>query len=476
MDRNMADLSDTEGKVPTTKKIAYGVGEFADACIYTVFYTYFLFFLTDVAHIPPVFAGTISMVGVLWDAFTDPLIGSISDNAHLGSGRRRPFMLISAIPLAISLWLLFSVIDLTPTAAGIYYIMMVVIFFTCFTIYFIPYSALAAEMSQDYDERTSIQSYKGIWIAFGTVVGGGAPMLMVDFLSTATGSTASSWSYMALAMGVVSALAILVSWVGTIGAEPVKVDNRDKPPKGNLWGRYKAVMSNRPFRFVIGIYLLAIIGNTLYGTTIIYFMTYYMGFDKLTISMLFAVSLGSGAIFSPLINFVAQKIGKRISFMIFMTLFILVVLTLLLVKPGQLGFVIILSIFSGVSLIALWVLSWGMIGDVIEVDEWQTGQRREGLYFGFAHFVQKGGAALTFAASGSILSAFGYVPEVEQTTTALIGIRMTCAVFTAVPTLLAVLLCWFHPMTDGRHHCLREALAARREGRHYSIEGFEAIL
>ena len=201
-----------------------------------------------------------------------------------------------------------------------------------------------------------------------------------------------------------------------------------------------------------------------------------MRFDKLTISMLFAVSLGAGAIFSPLINFVAQKKGKRNSFIIFMTLFILAVLTLLLVKPGQLGFVIILSIFSGVSLIALWVLSWGMIGDVIEVDEWQTGQRREGLHYGFAHFVQKGGAAMTFAASGSILSAFGYVPEVEQTTTALLGIRMTCAVFTAIPTLLAVVLCWFHPMTDRRHRCLREALAARREGRSYSTQGFEAML
>ena len=159
-----------------------------------------------------------------------------------------------------------------------------------------------------------------------------------------------------------------------------------------------------------------------------------------------------------------------------MTLFILAVLTLLLVEPGQLGFVVTLSIFSGVSLIALWVLSWGMISDVIEVDEWQTGQRREGLHYGFAHFVQKGGAAITFVASGSILSAFGYVPEVEQTATALLGIRLTCAVFTAIPTLLAVVLCWFHPMTDQRHHCLREALAARREGRSYSTAGFEAIL
>jgi GPH family glycoside/pentoside/hexuronide:cation symporter len=472
----LADLSVAEGKVPCRKKIAYGVGEFADACIYTVFYTYFLFFLTDVAHIPPMFAGTISMVGVLWDAFTDPLIGSISDEARMTSGRRRPFMLISAAPLALATWLLFSVFDLTPTAAGIYYIVMVVIFFTCFTVYFIPYSALAAEMSQDYDERTSIQSYKGIWIAFGTVIGGGAPMLLVDYLSTATGSTESSWSYMALAMGVVSALAILVSWGGTKGAETSQTESREKLSEGKFWVRYKAVMVNRPFRFVIGIYLLAIVGNTLYGTTIVYFMTYYMGFDKLTISMLFAVSLGSGAIFSPLINFVAQKKGKRISFMMFMTLFVLVVVTLLLVKPGQLGFVIILSIFSGVSLIALWILSWGMIGDVIEVDEWQTGLRREGLYYGFAHFVQKGGAALTFAASGSILAVFGYVPEAEQTTTALWGIRLTCAVFTAMPTLLAVVICWFHPMTDRRHRCLREALAARREGRSYSTEGFEAML
>jgi GPH family glycoside/pentoside/hexuronide:cation symporter len=127
-------------------------------------------------------------------------------------------------------------------------------------------------------------------------------------------------------------------------------------------------------------------------------------------------------------------------------------------------------------LIALWVLSWGLIADVVEVDEWQTGQRREGLHFGFAHLVQKIGAAITFAVSGSILSAFGYVPEVEQTDNALLGIRLTCTVFTALPTLLAVILCWFHPMTDRRHRCLREALAARQAGKPYSTEGFEAVL
>jgi GPH family glycoside/pentoside/hexuronide:cation symporter len=308
------------------------------------------------------------------------------------------------------------------------------------------------------------------------VIGGGAPMLMVDNLSKVTGSANLSWSLMALAMGVLSSLAILICWAGTKGVELVNPANNQNPAVGKLFAVCKIVKSNRPFRYVIAMYFLAIIGNTLYGSTIIYFMTYYMGFDKLTISMVFAVSLGSGAICSPLINLVAQKTGKRNSFIIFMTLFILVVLTLLFIKPGQLAFVIILSIFSGISLIAFWILSWGMIGDVTEVDEWQTGQRREGLHYGLAHFVQKSGAAITFVISGSILSAFGYMPRVEQTETALLGIRLTCAVFTAVPTLLAVILCWFYPMTGQRHRCLREALTARREGRSYSAAGFETML
>jgi GPH family glycoside/pentoside/hexuronide:cation symporter len=472
----MVDLSVLEGKVAPGKKIAYGVGEFADACLYTVFYTYFLFFLTDIAHIPPVFAGTISMIGVLWDAFTDPLIGSISDTTRMAAGRRRPFMFAAALPLAASIWLLFTVLDLPPSVAKFYYVVTVLLFFTCFTLYFIPYSALAAEMSRDYNERTSIQSYKGIWIAIGTIIGGGTPMLLVEYLNAANGSSTAAWSLMALTMGGVSALAILISWAGTRGAEPVNQPDIEKPHGNRIWSGYRAIGSNRPLRFAIGIYLSAIIGNTLYGTTIIYFMTYYMGFDKLTISMLFAVSMGSGAVFSPLINIVARKLGKRYTFIAFMTLFSAEVLTLLMVKPGQLGILVFLSVLSGVSLIAMWILSWGLIADVVEVDEWQTGQRREGLHFGFAHFVQKIGAATTFAVSGSTLAAFGYVPKVEQTDTALLGIRLTCSVFTALPTLLAVILCWFHPMTGRRHRCLREALAARREGKGYSTEGFKAVL
>lgn len=470
----MENFIDT--KISVAKKLFYGVGEFADACLYTVFYVYFLFFLTDVAKIDPALAGTISTVGILWDAITDPIIGSWSDGTKFKSGRRRPFMIAFAIPLGVSAWLLFSVFNLEPTMSKFYYLVMVIVFFTTYTGYFVPYSALAAEMTPDYDERTSIQSYKGVFISIGSVVGASVPMLLVESFSKATGSVSSGWSWMAATLGILSTITILISWVGTKNTELKQATPNERETNLSFLERYKIIFSNRPYRYVIGMYLTVVMGNTLSGAIIVYFCLYYLGLDMATLSLYFACFTGGGILFASLVNVVTRKLGKRRSYMLFISFWCVLFCALFLIRPGYTMLLLFMGFLGSIGWIAMWIITWSMISDVTEVDEWKSGQRREGLYFGFAQFIQKGGAALTMAISGLILSTYGYAPNVEQSAQSILGIRLGVSIYSAIPVLISVIICFFYPLSETKHKALREALAAREEGKSYSTEEFDDLV
>ena len=462
--------------VPKITKLLYGTGVLGDTILYTVFYIYFLFFLTDVAKISPGMAGTISMIGILWDAITDPLVGSWSDNSKLKSGRRRPFILAFAIPFGVSAWLLFSVADLEPTMSKVYYIVMVIIFFSCYTGYAIPYAALGAEISQDYDERTSIQSYKGSLASIGAVIGTSTPMLLMEYFRNLTGSINSGWAWMAATLGGLTAVFILISWVGTKGWELKLAGSQKETKILGFLERYKTALSNRPYRYIIAMYLISVMGSTMSGTIFVYFSQYYLGFDIATMSLFFALFTGSGIVFAPLVNYVTQRIGKRAGYMVFMGFFALIFSSFMLAQPGDTIFIMTLGVLGGIGLVAMWIISWSMISDATEVDEWHSGQRQEGLYFGFAQLIQKGGAAITMSISGWILSSFGYVPNVEQSAKAILGIRLGSSLFCAIPLAISVIICYFYPLSEQKHSALREAIEARKEGRPYSTDGFKDLI
>ena len=113
----------TSDKLPKRAKISFAVGQIGESAIYLIFMLYFVFFLTDIVGFDPAFAGLVSMVGVLWDAITDPVVGTISDNAKFKSGRRSPFVLGFAVPFSVSAALLFTMFDLGPIALKAYFIM-----------------------------------------------------------------------------------------------------------------------------------------------------------------------------------------------------------------------------------------------------------------------------------------------------------------------------------------------------------------
>ena len=153
-------------KLTFKNKIGYASAAFGDSASYAFINTFLLFFLTTVAGIEPAAAGTITIVGAVWNTLINPIIGYLSDNSATKWGRRRPFMLLMSLPLAASAYLLFTAVDLLPQVKAFYYGAVLIIFWSAYTGFFVPYLALGAEYTQDYDERTELRSYASLFNMF----------------------------------------------------------------------------------------------------------------------------------------------------------------------------------------------------------------------------------------------------------------------------------------------------------------------
>ncbi len=128
-------------------RYGYGLGQMSDSIPYNMYATYFLFFLTNVIGIPAAVGGTISMIALLWDAVTDPVVGYMSDHSNSKYGRRRPYMIVSLFPLSLFMILMFLNVDFGNTGNIIYFILIAMLFRLVYTGYVIPYFSLGAEVT-----------------------------------------------------------------------------------------------------------------------------------------------------------------------------------------------------------------------------------------------------------------------------------------------------------------------------------------
>jgi len=149
-------------KVGLRMKLGYAIGQMSDSVGFNVFYFFFLYFLTDFAGVAPAIAGVISLIAVFWDAVTDPIIGHMSDHLRSRYGRRRPFMIGALVPYTLSMVLLFANVDLPGGLKVVYYIAVAMLYWTAYTCYVIPYFALGAELTGDFNERTSLRVWASV--------------------------------------------------------------------------------------------------------------------------------------------------------------------------------------------------------------------------------------------------------------------------------------------------------------------------
>ncbi|MCP4754194.1 MAG: MFS transporter [Proteobacteria bacterium] len=459
-------------KLPFKTKVGYGAAELSNTLTWTMISVLFLYFLTDVVKMDPAFAGFVLMIGTLWDAVTDPTVGILSDRLKTKWGRRRPFLLTIAVPYGLVTWLLFSDFGFGEMATKVYFILAIALYYTCATLLDVPYTSLAAEMTQDYDERTNLFSFRAVFSQLGSIVAAVLPWVIIAPLSEAMGDTKAGWSAMTAIFGLLTVFPILLTWRATRGYELHPEDTRVSF-RDILHGPLK----NRTFRYTVGIYASVNVALSVAAAVMVYFMKYYMKFSDMQESLAFLFLFACTIVWIPIIDRLSSKLGKRESFIICIGIWAAIqAVATMLIEPSMITVFYILTIFSSGGVITVTLTGWSLIPDAIEVDEFKSGQRREGLYVGLILFSRKISVAVVLWLIGIVLSKIGYVPGQEQTETAILGIRLLYAEGTAFFLIVSMVLAYLLPMTRRRHQALKEAIQLKNEGKEWDREAIQALL
>ncbi|MCJ7532361.1 MAG: MFS transporter [Anaerolineales bacterium] len=257
-------------------KVGYGGFEGSYSLIWTIFYAFFMFFATDVVGLSPSLAGIIMMISGLGDAISDIFTGIITDRVNTRWGRRRPVLLGIALPYAFASWLLFTAPGWGETVTVVYFAVIVIVFYTVIDFVVTPGLALGADMVLDYDECTSLGSYRTAWDIMSAIIAGSTCLLVASYFSERFGSKTAGWSAMAAVYGFAAMFPILLTWRSTRGYERY----REKSPGMSLVAILQAVTQNRSFLSTLGVYAFA-------GTSInyliaigMYWFTYYFGYTE----------------------------------------------------------------------------------------------------------------------------------------------------------------------------------------------------
>lgn len=469
-------MSDQKQRLSRKSILGYGVASMADAASYNFIFMYFLFFLTDVAGINAALAGTLYSIAIIYDALTNPVIGQLSDNTRSKFGRRRPYLLASAVPIALAVWLMFTAIAAGDTGKFIYYLIFMMIFWTAYNLFYIPYTALGAEMTDDYDERTKLRAPATIFNLAGNIVGMSLPLLIISKMVNSGSSPGGAWSKFAAIVGIVSMVSIFITWKLTKGKE-INTAGMEEHCKENPFKTYWKILKLKPYKFQIGIVLCFILAYSMFNSTMTYYIHYVAGLTEAQQSYALFIYILIGVVLVPVITFVSNRLGKKNTMALFFIISAACLLILRFVGIHSFGMLVLCLGLFGIGNGAYWLLMPAMGYDITEVYEFEYGERREGGVMALIVFIVKIASALGVQAVAITLSTFGYDAMAEvQSAAAISGIENAFLVIPAIAFAVGAIFAFGFPLTKEKFDKLITALEAKREGKDYYTDGLERII
>jgi GPH family glycoside/pentoside/hexuronide:cation symporter len=445
----------------------YGLGDWGASSATTARNLFWLFFIVSVVGLDVGLAGFAFIIGRIWDGINDPLMGTISDRIRTRWGRRRPFMLLGAIPFGLGFFLMFNRPPFeSDWAIALYYGLVFILYDTAYTIVNAPYSALTSELTEDYDERSSLAGWRMANSIFASLFTAGLFKLLAEnvFAGWFAGPDAvrNGYAVAAALWGVMITLTPLL--VVAFVREPKRILAKDEDPI-NFVRITREVFSNRPFRIGATIYLLAFTAVDIITAVFVWFLVYYMQLNPPLDSAVLAIVLGVAFLSMPLNVYLMRHYGKGRTYTGMMIFWSVVMMGISLLPPGNVALVMIAAAFAGLGYGAANAVPWAIVADVIEDDEWATGKRREGIYNGYLVMLRK--LATAFAVGfivPQILAATGFVSGAadSQPESAVLALRIFMGLVPAVLLILSMIAAMRYPITRESHAALRQKLEERR--------------
>ena len=448
-----------EHRLSRRTKLVYGVGDTGFSLTTTIIGAYFLIFMTDVVGLAPGLAAIAIFVGRSWDYINDPIFGHISDRTRTRWGRRRPFLLFGALPFAFAFAMLWWRPPLERDILLVaYYALAYVVFDAAATFIYMPYFALTPELTSDYDERTSLTTYRMFFSILGSLAAFTIPLAIIGSFYP---ESAPRVFIMGLVFGVASALPLLIVFFGT-SERPVFMEQARPGVRQSL----QAAFRNRPFVYGLIVFLLTWVAVEILQATLLFFVKYVVQRESqndLVMATIFVTALFA----LPIWDWVSRHWSKRWAYIGGIAFWAMVQIGMITLGPSTgLVTILVMCVLAGIGVAAAHVLPWSILPDAIEWGEWKTGERHEGMFYSLVTLIRKATTSLAVPAVGLILQFTGYVPNADtQPASALTGIRIVIGPVPAVLLCLGILFAILYPLGREQYATIAQELELRRAAR-----------
>lgn len=447
-------MNKQSSKLSFKEKIGYGLGDTASHFVWDMVGFWILIFYTDTFGISAAAAGTIMLIARIWDMVSDPVMGIIADRTNTRWGKFRPYILWMALPYSILAVMTFTTPDLGENGKIIYAGVTYLLLMTVFTAINLPYSSLGAVMTSDSYERAGLNSYRFIFAFIGQFIVTGTALSLALYFGN--GDNAKGYQYTLILFSVISFVLFMITFKTT--------KERVQPPKDqqqNLKQDIKNLFKNKPWVILFFVGIISFVMFAMQNLSIAYYFKYYIGNEESVqlFNVIGTIALIAGIPFSKPLS---KRFGKRNVYLA--SSLISGFFFILLYLPGAQNIfsIYILNILAKFTYAPAVPLLWTMLADTADYSEWKTHRRATGLVFSAATFAQKAGWGIGGALAGWILALYQFTPNIEQSATAITGIKMMISVFPGILYMSCAILLFFYAIDHKTCLIMQKDLEARK--------------
>jgi GPH family glycoside/pentoside/hexuronide:cation symporter len=447
-------VSHRGAKLSLKEKIGYSLGDTASHFVWDMVGFWILIFYTDTFGISAAAAGTIMLIARFWDMASDPIMGIIADRTRTRWGKFRPYILWMALPYSVLAVLAFTTPDFGSTGKIIYAGVTYLLLMTVFTAINLPYSSLGAVMTSNSIERAGLNSWRFIFAFIGQFIVSGTALSLALFFGK--GDNAKGYQYTLILFSIISFILFMITFKTT--------RERVAPPKAqkeSLKEDFRNLLKNRPWLILFFVGIISFVMFAMQNLSVAYYFKYYIG-NAEGVQLFNVIGTVALIIAIPFSKPLAKRFGKRNVFLASSLLSGFFFIMLYLPGMTDIKLIYTFNILAKMAYAPAVPLLWTMLADTADYSEWKTGRRSTGLTFSAATFAQKAGWGIGGALAGWMLAIFKFVPNVEQTETAITGIKLMISVFPGVLYMSCAILLFFYNIDQKTCQIMEEELEARR--------------
>ena len=454
----------------------YGICSTGEAAMYTFINSFFLLFLTSVVGMSADKASMVVSAGLVMEMAGALIVGKMSDSCTSSKGRRRPFLIVSAIMVPLVIFLMYNNYSrfFGENTLLLIYTALNILFWIGYSIMYVPYIAFGAEIAADYDDRTRLRSMCSAFGVLGSFIGNAAPLMLVSLLLGFGLNDSRAWLGTALIIGIPVGLAIFTGWKCTAGTEQMPEGGKFDPGKSIrelplLFKDFWELMRLKTMKILLVFKIMFNVGYAFFTSSMVFFLQYRLGYGNEVTSTVYSLQIAVNFVTVMIVSWIGIKLGKAatlrvtmgvaaVGCAIFYTMGIDSYMTLM-------AFIVMFSMASN----SFWQLAGAIFYDITEVDEYVYGKRREGAITSLQSGIGSLASAAIISLIGKYLEASGFDASVAvQPETAMLALDKLFILMPGVCFAIGVAVLFLYPLNKKRFHSLQSVVALKREGKDYT--------